>query len=138
MAMMEALWKAVLMCMLFPIFPLIPISTNINSSGRLENYSAALFEVTGNDKLQNLMISFGIISAVVSLLTLILIKKFNAMQKVMLSSIKPFVFWIFFICYQGAGHEEFDIVKFAGMILLTIGIFWYIYLDNEEIATGIK
>lgn len=67
-----------------------------------------------------------------------IIKLSNAMQKVMLSSVKTFAVWLFFLCWQGPGHEPWSWVKMAGMLILTAATMWYIHLDNEEIRTNIS
>lgn len=53
----------------------------------------------------------------------------NAMQKVMLSLLKIFIMWIFFMIWKGVGHQDFNTITLLGMLLLAIGTFWYIYLD---------
>jgi hypothetical protein len=43
------------------------------------------------------------------------------MQKVMLSLMKNFVVWFFFMLFKGKGHEDLSIYKTFGMILLAFG-----------------
>ncbi len=58
----------------------------------------------------------------------------NAMQKVMLALLKTFLMWIFFMLWKGEeGHEDFNIIKMFGMLLLSIGTIYYIMLDIEDI-----
>ena len=66
-------------------------------------------------------------------MTLYIIKMTNAMQKVMLALLKTFLMWIFFMLWKGEGHEDFNIIKMFGMLLLSIGTIYYIMLDIEEI-----
>jgi len=53
----------------------------------------------------------------------------NAMQKVMLALLKTFLLWIFFMAWQGHGHEDFIWIKAAGMLFLAIGTILYIKFD---------
>ena len=57
----------------------------------------------------------------------------NAMNKVVLTMFKTFFLWIFFMLWPGKGHEDFNLVKMFGMVLLIIGTFIYIKLDLEDI-----
>ena len=67
------------------------------------------------------------------MLSLTIIKIANAMQKVMVSLLKTFTLWVFFMCWQQSGHEEWSWVKALGMLLLACGTMWYIDLDIKDI-----
>jgi len=57
MMCMETLWKNLLIFCTIPIFIQIPVSTEINSSGVLENNGDAIFETLQSDKLTSLVIA---------------------------------------------------------------------------------
>ena len=40
--------------------------------------------------------------------------------------------------WPGKGHEDFNVVKMFGMVLLIIGTFIYIKLDLEDIDKDLK
>jgi hypothetical protein len=111
------------------IFSRIPVPTNVCSSGVLENNSDALYELATNRKLVWIF-AFSLIVFVASqFISLWIIKNQNAMQKVMLSLMKNFVVWFFFMLFRGNGHEDLSVYKTIGMILLAFGTTYYVNLD---------
>lgn len=51
----------------------------------------------------------------------------------MLALLKTFLMWIFFMAWQGDGHEDWNWIKAGGMALLAIGTIWYIKLDIDDL-----
>ena len=51
---------------------------------------------------------------------------------------KTFFMWIFFMIWDGEGHEDFNVIKMIGMFLLAIGTIWYIILDNKDMEIQTK
>ena len=54
------------------------------------------------------------------------------MQKVMLSLMKNFVVWFFFMLFKGNGHEVLSSTKTIGMLLLAGGTIYYVHLDLQQ------
>ena len=52
------------------------------------------------------------------------------MVKVTAGFLRFFILWIFFMLWQGEGHEDFSVVKMVGMMFLIGGAVGYIYLDS--------
>lgn len=129
MDVMQLFWKNLLIWITIPIFSHIPVSTTMCSSGVLENNLDAIYEVNTNHTLKWLLVFSMLGSVATSFLSLKIIKQSNAMQKVMLTLLKSFLMWIFFMIYPGFGHEDFNWIKMIGMFLLAIGTVWYIKLD---------
>ena len=138
MNMMEICWKNIFLWSTIPLFSHIPVPTNTCSSGVLENNLDALYEVLHNKTLRSVIIWYMISTVVFSFISLFFIKMTNAMQKVMLQLIKTVLVWVFFMLWPGEGHENFNIIKLLGMILLSFGTFWYIWLDLEDIEKEAK
>ena len=103
--------------------------TNVCSAGVLENTSAAIKELKENELLTKLLFWQCICAVSCTFITLTLIKMTNAMQKVMLNSMKTFIVWLFFLYWMGRAHEEWNFIKLLGMCILTIATCWYIHLD---------
>jgi hypothetical protein len=101
---MASLWKNILIWATVPIFSHIKVPVYTCSSGVLENNMDAIYEMRGNPMLQKLIVWGMFIFVFATYLTLFIIKMTNAMQKVMLSLLKIFIMWIFFMIWQGAGH----------------------------------
>jgi len=99
MMMMESLWKILIICCTLPIFVQIPVSTEINSSGVLENNADAIYEVLQSPMLLHLVLAYAVCGALGTFIVLTIIKLSNAMQKVMLASVKTFAVWLFFLCW---------------------------------------
>lgn len=57
----------------------------------------------------------------------------NAMQKIMLALLKSIIMWVFFMLYDGEGHEEWSWVKALGMLLLVFGTIWFVKMDIQDI-----
>lgn len=57
MMFMESVWKNLILWVTIPLFASIPLNTDVNSSGVLENPRDAIFEVLQNKTLLNLLIS---------------------------------------------------------------------------------
>lgn len=56
----------------------------------------------------------------------------------MLGLLKTFMLWIFFMCWPGAGHEDFNWIKMIAMFLIAIGTYFYITLDIDYIESEIN
>jgi hypothetical protein len=70
-----------------------------------------------------------------TLFSLWIIKNQNAVLKVMLSLLKTFLLWVFFISYTGNGHEEFNYLDLIGMSMIAVGTIYFVRLelsDNEN------
>ena len=48
------------------------------------------------------------------------------MQKTMLAVSKISLTWVYFMLYQGYGHEDWSNFKAFGMSLLVIGTMWFV------------
>lgn len=55
------------------------------------------------------------------------------MQKVLVQLLKNLLVWVFFMVYEGYGHEDFNWVKMMGMTMMTVGTCWYIHLDMTDL-----
>ena len=132
---MTSIWKVLLVFITIPIFKQISAPTNICSSGVLENNFDAISELATNSTLLwivTLATTFGVMN---TLLSLWIIKNQNAVLKVMLSLLKTFILWIFFICYTGNGHEDFNGFDLIGMSMIAVGTIYFVRLelsDNES------
>jgi len=65
MAVMEVLWKNLLVWSTIPIFSKIPVPTNMCSSGVIENNLDAIYEVVHNNKLIHLFV-WGVLTFVLT------------------------------------------------------------------------
>jgi hypothetical protein len=116
-----------------PIFSKIPVPVTTCSSGVLENNLDAIYEVRSNPLLLKLTI-FGILASfLVCYFSLYVIHMTNAMQKIMLALLKSIIMWVFFMLYDGEGHEEWSWVKALGMLLLVFGTIWFVKMDIQDI-----
>jgi hypothetical protein len=70
----EAFWKFVLICVTFPIFSRIEVSTSMCSSGVLENYSEAWTEMKSNQTLVVMMAFAGAMFGMAAVLGVWIIK----------------------------------------------------------------
>jgi len=136
LAAMTSMWKAILVVMTVPIFKQISAPTNICSSGVLENNYDAINELATNSTLLwiiTLATTFGVMN---TLFSLWIIKNQNAVLKVMLALLKTFLLWVFFMCYAGNGHEDFNYLDLIGMSMIAIGTVYFVRLelsDNEVV-----
>lgn len=126
---MEIFYKNMLVWLTIPIFAAIPAPINMCSSGVIENNLDAIYEVI-NDTTLLLLFIMGITTFVLAqLMALVIIKYSNAMTKVMIVLLKTFLLWIFFMAWPGYGHEDWNFIKAAGMLMLSVGTIYYIKLD---------
>jgi hypothetical protein len=138
MDVMESFWKNLFIWITIPIFLHIPVPTSTCSSGVLENNMDAIYEVMNYKLLRSLVIWNIVITLCVTFLCLFIIKMTNAMQKVMLALLKTFLMWIFFMAWPDEGHEDFNVIKMIGMLLLAAGTVWYITLDIKDLELEAK
>jgi len=80
-----------------PIFAYIPVPIYICSSGYLEVYSDSWNLTSSNATLEMLLVLASFMLTVLNLSGLWIIKNQNAMQKTVLSLLKTFTMWAFFL-----------------------------------------
>ena len=49
----------------------------------------------------------------------------SATQRNVVSQLRIFFIWTFFLTFQTVGHETFDLLKLFGFVILTIGILMF-------------
>ena len=66
-----------------------------------------------------------------SVLGISIIKEESAMQRqAAMMMVTPSI-WIFFLLYEGKGSEEFNWKALVGMIMLFVGVIWYIKSERD-------
>ena len=62
----------------------------------------------------------------------------SAMQKVMITPIQTILVWLFYLFYKGDGHEDFHVISLVGMVLLTVGTFYFVQFEMSDLNMEIK
>lgn len=122
----ESIWKIVLCLITAPLFIMIPVDTAICGAGYLEDYVSWYSEVKDHKMLQVILAINAVIFALGQGTSLWIIKNQNAMQKTVVGLTKTLLMWVFFLLFQGHGHEEWSWLKALGMFFLGFGTLYYI------------
>ena len=120
----------ILVLVTVPLFVRIPVSMEVCNSGVLENYPEAWQQATQHGLIAVLTFVYAICVSGAQFAALKVIHMKNAMQKTVVGLLKTVFLWVFFLGYQGHGHEEFSWIKLLGMALLCSGTLLYIKLDS--------
>jgi len=108
-----------------PIFKVIPVPKYICSGGILNDNFEAFIQLKSNATLIWIYV-FALATVLPALyLAFWIIKNQSAMQKCMAVILKLLLLWVFWMIWPGQGHEDFNFIKMLSMILLTIGIVYY-------------
>jgi hypothetical protein len=93
--------------------------------GRLEDTPQALHEWGQNSKLWITTIFYIFSVACFNCLGVSITKYASAAQRSTIDSSRTAIIWIFFISYQGPGHEDFIWLELIGFLFLIFGTFVY-------------
>lgn len=129
----EGITGCFLWCILLIIFQFIPCNNEICNNGKVENSKVA-FEFIGKSvPLVFFLLGNIIFVAGMNGLGMIVTKYASAATRVILQQTKTVLVWIFFLLYQGGGHENFKVLQLIGFLVLLAGVILY----NEVIVIPI-
>lgn len=115
----EGLWGVIIYTILLTIFQFIPCSIEkVCPHGTIEDTIQAFREWGRNDWLWISTILYTISIAAFNCLGVSITKYASAAQRSTIDMSRTAVIWIFFLSYQGNGHERFIWTELVGFILL--------------------
>jgi drug/metabolite transporter (DMT)-like permease len=121
----EGITGTILFLIILPILQFIPCDGGICNHGRVENTHQALTMLTKSAPLVIFLILNIIFVAGMNGLGMVVTKYASAANRVVLQQSKVVIVWVFFLFYQGGGHENFKWLQFAGFIVLLLGVLLY-------------
>ena len=129
----EGISGTLLFCVLLTIFQFIPCTSDICSNGKVEDSIGAL-QMLGESAPLVIFVIFNILFVgLMNGLGMVVTKYASAANRVTLQQTKNVLVWIFFLIYQGGGHESFKWLQLVGFVILVCGVILY----NEIIEVPI-
>jgi len=121
----EGIWGVLLFAILLPAFQFIPCDLDFCSNGVIEDTHLALRHLIN--------VKTALILQIVGVLCMIayngfgitITKHMSATSRTTLKQTKIVIVWIFFLAYQGDGHESFKPLQLVGFLILVAGIILY-------------
>ena len=121
----EGVSGTILYVMLLIIFQFIPWTYDIWSNGKLEDTIGALRMIGRNYLLLIFVILNALFVFIYCGLGMLVIKYTSATNRVTVQQVKNVLVWIFFMIYQGKGHETFKWLQLIGFIVIILGVILY-------------
>ena len=133
-----ACWKVVFAVAMLPFVHLISVPEEYVTGGKFESLGPALEQLFRHGDLVALVVVMMLSNGLHAIIGVSIIKEESAMQRqTVMMLVMPSV-WIFFLLSDGRGHEEFSWVQLAGIAIVVIGTFWYIYADRDFADTSTR
>ena len=121
----EGISGSLLFAVLLTIFQFIPCSSDICSNGKVEDSIGALNMIGESVPLLIFVILNILFVGCMNGFGMVVTKYASAANRVTLQQVKNVLVWIFFLIYQGGGHENFKWLQLAGFVVLVIGVVLY-------------
>jgi len=133
----EGIWGSLYIFILLPIFQFVPCSKTWSGSPDLcsynegfdsfsvENSIFALKQMADDGVLMFLVIASTFSIAFFNFFGISITKYASSPQRAVLDNSRTILVWIFFLIYQGNGHETFKWLQLIGFIVLIIGSLIY-------------
>lgn len=122
----EGCWGVIIYSILLVILQFIPCNSDeICPYGHLEDTPQALYEWSKNSGIWISTIFYVISVACFNCLGVSITKYASAAQRSTIDTSRTAIIWMFFLAYQGPGHEDFIWLELVGFILLIFGTFVY-------------
>jgi drug/metabolite transporter (DMT)-like permease len=128
----EALWKLLLVVLLYPFIRIIPCPEVICEGGQLENVERVLELFKQDRTLLTYVLVTALLAASAQFLGMAVIKEENAVHKITISLAMVAIVWIFFMSWPYAGHESFSWLMAVGIAFIFVGSFWFVYADRQN------
>ena len=103
-------------------------------NGHIDDIYQVLHQSQQHANLLPLCICFGLSYGAYKIFATVLIQISSATNRVVLEQCRIVAVWMFFLAYQGDGHEDFSFGKLTGFLLIVIGVLMF----NKVIDFGIK
>ena len=100
------------------MFKHIPCPEDVCEGGRLEELGRAVDLLYQDSTLCNLVVVSSIFAALQQITGYMVIKHENAVHKTTITLLIIAFMWIFFLVYQGEGHENFNVLTLLAIVLL--------------------
>ena len=122
----EGIWGSLVFGSLLIIFQFIPCDFELwSSTGVIEDSWFAMRQA-GNNPFTLVMLIWSVLFiAGYNGFGVTITKYMSATSRTTLKQTKILLVWIFFLAYQGKGHESFKILQLVGFIILVMGIMLY-------------
>jgi len=102
-----------------------PFDEDHCSNGKLDDFEQA-FEQLGSDvDLSVFLLIFTLASAFAGGCVDVVTKHTSAATRTLVEQSKVFFVWMFFMGYQGPGHETFSIQKLGGFVFVIVGVLFF-------------
>ena len=120
-----------------------PLEGDHCTNGKIDDIGEAFDQLNNHRHMYFFLIMFMISGASQSGFGSFLIKHTSAASRTVAEQLKVFFVWMFFMAYTGPGHEEFQIEKLVGFVLVILGVLFFeeilafegyriVYRDEEE------
>jgi len=133
----EGIWGSIFILILLPIFQFIPCSADWSGSKDLCAYNEgfttfsvedsifALKQMGSNGTLMFFVIASTFSIAFFNFFGISITKYASSPQRAVLDNSRTILVWLFFMIYQGKGHETFKWLQLVGFFVLIIGSLIY-------------
>ena len=122
----EGMTGTILFAILLPIFQYIPCTTNgIWSNGKVEDTQQAFSMIGKSAPLIIYIVLTVFCIAGLNGFGMAVTKYASSANRVTIQQTKTVLVWLFFLIYQGEGHENFKILQLVGFVLIVIGVILY-------------
>ena len=120
-----------------------PLEGDHCTNGKIDDIGEAFDQLNNHRHMYAFLFLFMISGASQSGFGSFLIKHTSAASRTVAEQLKVFFVWMFFMAYTGPGHEEFQIEKLVGFVLVILGVLFFeeilafegyriVYRDEEE------
>lgn len=122
----EGMTGTLLFAILLPIFQFIPCTTDgICSNGKIEDTQQA-FNMLGQSAPLIIYVVLTVICiAGLNGFGMAVTKYASSANRVTIQQTKTVIVWVFFLIYQGDGHENFKLLQLIGFVLMLSGVILY-------------
>jgi len=100
-------------------------------NGKIDDFGYAMDQMRANPRLMWLNLAYLFLIVIASQCGVYIIKYANAMERVTIGHTRIAFVWLFFIFYQGDGHQDFNWLQFVFMTLLIVSTLMFVVYDRQ-------